>query len=512
MGNNELLKEVRLQSWFQDHRQRYWVVDESDRGESSDQGIGTRVEDEDRSRLGLRDDEGIIDVSKGVEDDEVQELGIGESTVEKVVGEGRDDVVIEVVIGNDNVIEGAIDDNEEVLSNFDDSEDADYEESSEEGFSDDKEVGGSSEVDVDGNMSDDGDYIMAGDDCERWGMGGDGEDMGGRGSRQEVEVEDDEGSDGGRNVADDDDEDIVIIWPRTVRKRKVRPAFEDYRGIGIDSGDNTYEQASPGLRVERGRKRQRRMSEFVDSGVVMASSQDDGVVLPSSPPEIGGIIPRRSEDVKETASEAETIVERAVEDEDEDAKGDDPFGPQFGCRYDRPGQSVLDLLWDRLEKWCRTCPACRLGGDEGKRHDMTDCLQHDTAEIIDQAVVMQRHIERLGGFQGNGGCSLCGIPRAICQRWQAKANGGWEEVPGQPCQYKWKLVPAVITMMMDGSGEGWSVVRSWMDQAGVMPNRPVEVFEWFREGIWWEGIEVEVARIVRVFYMLVNKNRGIGKA
>ena len=43
----------------------------------------------------------------------------------------------------------------------------------------------------------------------------------------------------------------------------------------------------------------------------------------------------------------------------------------------------------------------------------------------------------------------------------------------------------------------------------LMQNKPTEVFEWFREKTWWEGIEV--ARIVRVFYMLVNKNRGVGQ-
>jgi hypothetical protein len=326
--------------------------------------------------------------------------------------------------------------------------------------------------------------------------------MGGRESCQEAE--DDESSDGSRSVTDDDE--IGIIWPRRVRKRKVRPAFEDRRGIGIDSEDDTYEQMSAGLGVQRGRKRQKRMSKFVDSGVVMASSQDDGVVPPSSPPEIGWTIPRRSEDVEERVSEAETIVERAVEDEGEGARNGDPLEPQVGYR---PGRSMLDLLRDRLEKWCRTCPACYLSGDRGKRHDITECLRYDTVEIIDQSATIQRHIKEFGGFQGPEGCSWCGIPRAVCQRWHVHADRSWEEVPGQQCQYQGMLIPAVITMLMDGCNEGWAVAGNWMDREGVEWTSQTEVFEWFREGILWENIRV--ARIVRVFYMLVNKNRGVGK-
>jgi hypothetical protein len=47
------------------------------------------------------------------------------------------------------------------------------------------------------------------------------------------------------------------------------------------------------------------------------------VVLLSSLPEIGWIISRRSKDVEERVSEAETIVEKAVEDKDEEARSDD---------------------------------------------------------------------------------------------------------------------------------------------------------------------------------------------
>ncbi|KAH6662129.1 hypothetical protein B0J14DRAFT_571241 [Halenospora varia] len=171
-------------------------------------------------------------------------------------------MVIEVVVGNDKVIEAAINDNKEVFSDFDDSKDADYKES-----------------------------------------------------------KDDKSSDGSGSMADDNDKEewIGTIWPRRARKRKIWPVFKDYRGIGIDSEDGLYKQL--------GTKQQRRMLEFVDSGVIMASSQDDGAVPLSSPPDVGWIILRESKDVEEGILEAETVVERAVKDKGKGTKSDDLFEP-----------------------------------------------------------------------------------------------------------------------------------------------------------------------------------------
>jgi hypothetical protein len=63
--------------------------------------------------------------------------------------------------------------------------------------------------------------------------------------------------------------------------------FKDRQGIGIDFKDNTYKQASLGFSVQRGTKQQRGMSGFINNRVVIASSQDDKVILLSSLPKIG---------------------------------------------------------------------------------------------------------------------------------------------------------------------------------------------------------------------------------
>ena len=159
VGDDELFWKVRLQSWFQDHRQRYWVVDENKRGDDHTD-VGIREDEESASRLGLRDDEGVVDASTDVGNDEVEEISVGESRDEEGGGEVGNEVVekvvdegVEVVVDN-QVGEEVVDDEGEVFSAFDDSGDEDYRESSEDVVEDSE--GDSSEVEVDG--SDDGDY------------------------------------------------------------------------------------------------------------------------------------------------------------------------------------------------------------------------------------------------------------------------------------------------------------------------------------------------------------------
>jgi hypothetical protein len=63
---------------------------------------------------------------------------------------------------------------------------------------------------------------------------------------------------------------------------------------------------------------------------------------------------------------------------------------------------------------------------------------------------------------------------------------------------------AVITMLKDGINEGWEIFGNWMDRDRVEWTKQDEVVEWLRQEVQWE--EIQVARILRVFHMLVKMN------
>jgi hypothetical protein len=114
-------------------------------------------------------------------------------------------------------------------------------------------------------------------------------------------------------------------------------------------------------------------------------------------------------------------------------------------------------------------------GDE--IHYLEECPLGRTGKILSRTVDMEKHVGKAGGFQGQDRCSSCGIPRAICERWEVRAGGGWGEVPQRPCQYTGILIPAVITMIEYRHPEGRGAAKSWMDEGGVRETKPDEEFE-----------------------------------
>jgi hypothetical protein len=311
-------------------------------------------------------------------------------------------------------------------------------------------------------------------------------------------VESERGADGDREesstVADNEEDEVINRTPWRARVKKP-PVFVDLVGRGID--DSEDDPDPPSRRSPK--RRQRSPPPFVDSGVVMPSSADDGYasdaryVPASSPPNVILVV-------------------------DSESAEDDKRQPK------------LEVLRQRLEVWCRACPVCVLAQGGGRVfHRMEHCRREDTVELVSKTRVLQQHIQDAGGFQGKDGCRWCGVPRAICQRWQARPGRRWEEVAGQVCQYREGLTAAVVTMTKKGYGcvEGRVVATEWMRRDGVelqperedvelQPERVSaqvrdEVFGWYSGATTWEGIGMQVARMVWVFHMLVNKNRGVGK-
>jgi hypothetical protein len=488
VSDDRLFRKVRVQSWFQDHRQRYWVVDESLTPDADDEHahIITAVSEErdhysDISTV-CETKGGPIEAAIAVDDRE-EEIENGKSIADK-------DVIESIEYDDEDTL---------VLSDLEDSADDDYRESSADASA--YSIASSSEGEE--GRGDDKEY-----ETSSWGTN---ESEGSFGSDIDESVSADESGRATHNADEELVRSIVhsIGNPKRkemVRKRKVQSRIEE-----SDSDDGTYGDFSPGISIRQAHKRRRREAKFEDSGVVMGSSQDDqesqpgsqggGSVHSSSPPVFrwmteGGPGGSDSPELPRTTS-------RVIMD-------DDRTGHAEAHQPDGYVRSRLEQLQARLEQWCQTCAACCLAQDaRAQLHCITDCQQHDTVDIVTQSTMMQQHIVRSGGFEGRDGCPWCGVPRAICYRWKVDISGAWEIATGQRCQYMARLVPAVITMMTDGSKEGWAVVENWMNRDNVLPNKQAEVCEWFRQGRRWNDVGGEVSQMVRVFNMLVNKNRGV---
>jgi superfamily II DNA helicase RecQ len=219
---------------------------------------------------------------------------------------------------------------------------------------------------------------------------------------------------------------------------------------------------------------------FQDSGFgSVIPSQADDITFPSSPP-----VP-----VAAAAYEAQHQRERNWVQQ------------RVIQQRQKEGTEVKKLV-EYLEAWNGQCPLCHWMKHANPWHPIEQCMQDGAYEIKEQSRVMSRGLS-YKGFSDFACCHQCGIPQAICNRWEQKEERGWwEEKVERTCQYKEVLIEAVVTMMAEG--EDWAIeeILDWMKSEGIKVYDQRAVYRWFRQRVEWGGIEV--SRLVQVFCRLVE--------
>ena len=155
-----------------------------------------------------------------------------------------------------------------------------------------------------------------------------------------------------------------------------------------------------------------------------------------------------------------------------------------------------------LEYWVGRCPWCYWNGVITHTHTVDACRRNDGAIIHEISSEIRAEIQDKRLFESFSCCVWCGVPQAICERWQARAEGGlWEEVEGGQCQYIGVLVPAVVAMLIGGE-EGDEEVFRWMKDEGVEMGDRNAVGAWLGRRVEWGRIEA--TRLCQVFHYLAG--------
>jgi hypothetical protein len=163
----------------------------------------------------------------------------------------------------------------------------------------------------------------------------------------------------------------------------------------------------------------------------------------------------------------------------------------------------LEGLQQQLKRWSKECVVCFLAGGRAAepqtQHTVWECRQ----EVAEGIRMDSRYMgDGMRAGPVGGCCRGCSVPRMLCERWQWGAR--WEESTGR-CQYEGVLISTMMAMAELGRAEGRRQVGEWLRRDGVDPRGPeAEVYGWFRQQIWWEGIET--GQLVLVFMMLARIN------
>ncbi|KAK7177507.1 DNA helicase [Paraphaeosphaeria sporulosa] len=104
----------------------------------------------------------------------------------------------------------------------------------------------------------------------------------------------------------------------------------------------------------------------------------------------------------------------------------------------------MEWLGSQLARWTNRCGICEAAGQGNSAHDVRRCWRPEGQ----QAQETIEKIEKAIKFALYSGCYWCGVPQAMCGRWEDNGQGRYRQVEGGVCQYQGVLVGGLIGMMV----------------------------------------------------------------
>jgi superfamily II DNA helicase RecQ len=147
----------------------------------------------------------------------------------------------------------------------------------------------------------------------------------------------------------------------------------------------------------------------------------------------------------------------------------------------------LQGLEDKLEEWRVGCVMCRAFGKLADGHVLDECSRQG-AEGLKYWVGQVRETIR---WQRFAGCWYCGLPQAVCERWESN-DGLWRRVAGGECQFAGVLIESVMAVWYARSEllEGYIYL-----EMGLEAGKREEFDVILRRVVLWFGQKVRVCGV-----------------
>jgi Helicase conserved C-terminal domain len=160
----------------------------------------------------------------------------------------------------------------------------------------------------------------------------------------------------------------------------------------------------------------------------------------------------------------------------------------------------VERFQQELQRWSEKCPYCYMGGEGGRaaEHGLMGC----SMEGVERAQELFERMKMMIRYEKYCVCYGCGIPQAICRRFESNGKGSWRWVRERSCQYP-DLMIGVVAAVITGNinGVGHSVI-AWMEEENIDMEDDRQTCAWMGRKIYWG--EMEAAMINKVFYRLVR--------
>ena len=175
--------------------------------------------------------------------------------------------------------------------------------------------------------------------------------------------------------------------------------------------------------------------------------------------------------IEEAAQEEQEMGDGAsaeVEQEEEQQRFWQQERERQGPREDfmrKRQQEFGEVEWLRrqLQGWTGRCGICEAAGAGQSRHDLRRCWREESRGA--KEMVKMKKIK----FENFSGCFWCGVPQAICRRWEDNGQGRYQRAKGGCCQYTGTLVAGVVGLVFGYKGQVW---ERWRRQRWQQSSQP----------------------------------------
>jgi superfamily II DNA helicase RecQ/uncharacterized C2H2 Zn-finger protein len=128
-------------------------------------------------------------------------------------------------------------------------------------------------------------------------------------------------------------------------------------------------------------------------------------------------------------------------------------------------QEFMEVEWLRrqLQQWAGRCGICEAAGAGRSGHDLRGCWRAESRRAKEMVKMVEETIE----FERFSGCFWCGVPQAICNRWEDDGRGRYQRVGNGNCQYEGVLVAGVVGLVFGYKNWIWERWKRRLEGFGV---------------------------------------------
>lgn len=151
-------------------------------------------------------------------------------------------------------------------------------------------------------------------------------------------------------------------------------------------------------------------------------------------------------------------------------------------QQDRRDEAIeVAQFQEHLASWAGCCVVCRLGNEPGWYHTMDECPgQHGDmwSRVQQQIQTTEREMFTKRRLARYCVCFHCGVPQAICTRWEAIDDDGgrFRDIRGGSCQYKGVLTQVFSGFLVWFGDRAEEQIRGLMRADGADGGRQQEWF------------------------------------